>query len=1312
MDQLSVRLYEELLFSDETSVILLGEESSPHSGNHWRLLRDGLFQTDQIVEFRLRPLRKPEMDQLVEALAISGDPRSLTVYLMDNCGGIPLYTLQMLSHMESCGEITLEMGRWVWTRPQRSAQVDLPTTLAAAILDRLESLSSAQRQLLDHLALFEDFVPLQLLESLIEASPGEVIQNAQLLSAHHYVEFRGALIDPKIRLSYGLLRLALTQELPIKRRRAMHRLIAAKLEQSLTEAANQKATSTLVCHYIKGGLQCETRKHLPVAIAQMREHKQFQEASSLLKMADSAGMISVLEPQFSKNHLELLYLTGQLNECIETVQKALRATCSEKEKGLLLSLLGRIQISRGLSREGVSVLQQALANLDRPQTSELAVEVWADLLSSLSCTGQKSNARHVAAHLLQLIRRSPTALTHDKLYHAVFLYYSFAEGWLSGEAITWERKSIKQAIRSENQVRVIGRIFNVALALLRLGRWNTNDRLTRYCELAVAELGNPELAGYVKTNHFVKLRKKGKHREALLGLDRLIDDPPDCHSNRHLQCEYFIECAKNLAYSLQPEEALVRIEELDQVPLLEKFRSTIQDGEIVRGWVRILLGEPERAKEVVQELSEMEDGRIWLLSGQANVALGRLEEALEDSRKALRFFPKSVPYYRVRARLLQAEILTDATHLGDAGPYITDALETSKREFYFPLLARSYMFKGKWLTKKGDPLLGRAHCLRALQVARRVERPGLLAEIFRTLGTIEAIRGRKAQADEQFDQALQILRERYLRLSPRHRPKFAKAHMEPIENERVALTGRAAHGPPRSVIDSRDLTKALVFAHPDDLPALLMKSVRKVSPLLSANLLLRTDRDDSFRLAASLGRCRHSGKHVLPMLQRKHPVEPKVLMGKTDYALAIPMNSEQRLEGFLYIERGGGGISELEFDSLTSIAETGALYLQGRLVKRREKLPAMTSRRSSNGERIVGSAPSLLKMLDQIKKVAPAQATVLIEGETGTGKELVAKAIHEQSGRLVSRYKPLNCAALPDHLVESELFGHVRGAFTGATRDKPGLFEAASGGTLFLDEISNLPLSLQNRLLRVLEEKEIRRVGDTAQRKVNTRVIAATNESLLDLVQKGRFRRDLYHRLNVFRIEVPPLRNRLSDLSELCSYFLDTFSRENGRSVAICDTAVKQLETYDFPGNVRELKNLLESLFYTVQAGLIRAEDIALRLSDEKLPRGQYRNEALVKLLDQLVSGSGDFWELIRDPFLNRDLSRRDVRWIVAEGLAACGGSYTELVEYFGMKQSEYKRFLAFLTNHDCKVDFRPYRRRYGPRKQSKNATSAFRNAL
>jgi len=336
-------------------------------------------------------------------------------------------------------------------------------------------------------------------------------------------------------------------------------------------------------------------------------------------------------------------------------------------------------------------------------------------------------------------------------------------------------------------------------------------------------------------------------------------------------------------------------------------------------------------------------------------------------------------------------------------------------------------------------------------------------------------------------------------------------------------------------------------------------------------------------------------------------------------------------------------------------------------------------------------------MLAEIDKVAPAQVTVLVEGETGTGKELVAKAIHERSGRLKSRYKPLNCSAIPDHLVESELFGHIRGAFTGATQNKIGLFEAASGGTLFLDEISTLPLTLQSRLLRVLEEKKIRRVGDTEELSVNTRVVAATNEPLLNLVKDGRFRTDLYHRLNVFRIEVPPLRHRLSDLEELCGYFLDQLRNEHGKSVSITDEALRLLKTHNFPGNVRELKNLLQNLFLMDQTGLITAKEIHTRIAGNNFAGRQAATDEIQRLQDRLVSGSGDFWVLVRDPFLSRDLSRREVRGIIEAGLEACGGSYRKLVEYFGMEAQDYKRFLAFLTNHDCKVDFRPYRRRYGP---------------
>jgi DNA-binding NtrC family response regulator len=521
-----------------------------------------------------------------------------------------------------------------------------------------------------------------------------------------------------------------------------------------------------------------------------------------------------------------------------------------------------------------------------------------------------------------------------------------------------------------------------------------------------------------------------------------------------------------------------------------------------------------------------------------------------------------------------------------------------------------------------------------------------------------------------------------------------------LEAEYSELIGGEKQYPPRSLIYSRDLTRTLISTEKRDFPNVLIESVKKVSSRISANLFLRSEEDDSFCLVARSGRCRQGGRHSLPMLQRKHPAEPRVVTNNSGYALAVPLNTRERLGGFLYVERLGGGISELEFDSLTSIGDTGGLYLQGQLNPVMTAALSRTRFRLRNGQKIIGRDPRLLAMLDQIGKIAPLEANVLIEGETGAGKELVARAIHEQSGRIRTRYKPLNCSALPDHLVESELFGHSKGAFTGATRNKTGLFEAASGGTLFLDEISTLPLSLQSRLLRVLEEKKIRRVGDTEERRVNTRVIAATNENLGKLVKEGHFRRDLYHRLNVFLVEVPPLRDRLSDLEELSAHFLSQFSQESGKSVSISADAIRGLKKYHFPGNVRELRNLLESLFYTSQTGVITFKDIESRLSIEGISRSRSSSNQPSNILDSLIAGYGNFWNLVRDPFLKRDLSRKDVKWILSRGLEVCHGNYKELTIYFGMKPSDYKRFMTFLAKYECRVDFRPYRKNYGPKKK------------
>lgn len=226
---------------------------------------------------------------------------------------------------------------------------------------------------------------------------------------------------------------------------------------------------------------------------------------------------------------------------------------------------------------------------------------------------------------------------------------------------------------------------------------------------------------------------------------------------------------------------------------------------------------------------------------------------------------------------------------------------------------------------------------------------------------------------------------------------------------------------------------------------------------------------------------------------------------------------------------------------------------------------------------LVGESPALRKVQQQIDLVAPTQATVLITGESGTGKELVARAIHERSPRHERPMITVNCSAIPEALFESEFFGHARGAFTGAQRDKPGRFELANGGTLFLDEIGELPLPMQAKLLRVLQEQEVERVGETRARKINVRVVAATNRNLAAEVEAGRFRQDLFYRLSVFSIENPPLRERREDIPRLAEHFIRVAAkRMNRKPPKFTNAAARQLTGRDWPGNVRELQNAVE----------------------------------------------------------------------------------------------------------------------------------------
>ena len=255
---------------------------------------------------------------------------------------------------------------------------------------------------------------------------------------------------------------------------------------------------------------------------------------------------------------------------------------------------------------------------------------------------------------------------------------------------------------------------------------------------------------------------------------------------------------------------------------------------------------------------------------------------------------------------------------------------------------------------------------------------------------------------------------------------------------------------------------------------------------------------------------------------------------------------------------------------------------------------------SLSTENIIGQSTSLLSVFKVLAKVAPTDSTVLVTGESGTGKELIVRALHANSLRRDKPFVPINCGAIPKELLESELFGHEKGAFTHAIRTRLGRFEMADGGTVFLDEIGEMDLLLQVKILRVLQEKEIERVGGSGVRKVDVRIVAATNRDLEKEVQAGRFREDLYYRLNVIPMNLPPLRERGGDIVILADAFLSRFCKAKGRpTLQVDDLALRAMNAYSWPGNVRELENFMERLSILVDGDVVKVPDLPQKILDE-----------------------------------------------------------------------------------------------------------------
>ncbi|MDR2050606.1 MAG: sigma-54 dependent transcriptional regulator [Deltaproteobacteria bacterium] len=332
---------------------------------------------------------------------------------------------------------------------------------------------------------------------------------------------------------------------------------------------------------------------------------------------------------------------------------------------------------------------------------------------------------------------------------------------------------------------------------------------------------------------------------------------------------------------------------------------------------------------------------------------------------------------------------------------------------------------------------------------------------------------------------------------------------------------------------------------------------------------------------------------------------------------------------------------------------------------------------------IIGQSASLREVFRLLGKVAPTDSTVLVTGESGTGKELLVRALHQQSSRRDKPFVPINCGAIPKDLLESELFGHEKGAFTHALRTRQGRFEMADSGTIFLDEIGEMDTGLQVKILRVIQEKEIERVGGNGCKKVDVRIVAATNRDLEQEVEAGRFREDLFYRLNVIPIHLPPLRDRGGDVALLADHFLSAFSRKNGRKKpSFSPEARLALEHYTWPGNVRELENIMERLAILCETDLVSLKDLPRKILEQAgdvlaLPPVPDTAAAQLAASDQplLPAGKADFvWPTLAD-LARYNLNLKDFldtleERLLLEALASAAGVKNQAAELLGIKRT------------------------------------------
>lgn len=1287
LDESSLEIYRQILCGHEP-IILLGDRRSDEPSPYWRELEAELRDAGRFMELSLDPLPTESIKRILGSAIGTGWPDLWVDQTTRLCAGNPFHLTALLAFLRDRGQISF--GSLGWTGQHLcEAAWEPPRTVSEGLRARIERLDRQERDLLDSLALLDRPADLDLLSQILDNDPQQLLDRLRKLESRGFLEVTGSFACPVGALNHRWLQAVLEQSLSPNSRKQLHRRILDALLQT-PASRDRPGPEELARHSIAAGLKQEAKQWTQVAVAELRRDRLFRQASVLFERALAEGCLSPSHWEDIRTRIELLFLAGDYPRCEDTIQLQLGGHCPRSRRPYLWTMLARIRIARGSLHEAGRLLEQAhCLSEDEPAFQEAAAE----LVVRLSRSGELTKARHLCAQLLLAGRKGSTPEVVAKVSHALACF--FRKSGLHSEALTWSVRSLRAAARLGDSNLLARRCLELSTVRLRRGDYVATRRLTAYGTEIATRTGNSRLRCEASLCEARTANQSGRHTAA----ERLLrewtrqthrDSRPEL--NAHLFVQLAISALERLRLHLAE-----RYLKTGRRFLTARTSAAARELALVEGCLRLLVGDPENAIEIGLPLSTAEDP-LWRVRGtnllcRANLARGDVRGAEEQISHAALESLQLGPSFRVDTRLLQARVKLAGDRPDTARVYARAALGLAQQMEDPTLLTQALALRMDLWTRLDFPRRARTVGFRALQILRRIEKPRLHSRVLAGLAEAEVALGRPADAEKHFSSALELLRANFALFGPHLRQGFSKTHIEPLEQRMARSLRKSRQSTPLRLVSLTQFTTALTGKRdPACLARNLLKCLQDQLGITAGSCFWTNPDGGIGAAAASTGQHRFDARRlVVAAISGQGPeIEPRIIDGTL--ILVVPLDDSHGTAGWLYTEKVGP-LPEVEFDLLGTVKAITQLALSHTSPRiRQTEVPAQI--RLKDGRILAGRHPQVKQMIADAQKFSATESTVLICGESGTGKELIARAIHEFSSRRNRPFIAVNCASFAADLIESQLFGHARGAFTGATDTRIGFFEAASDGTLFLDEISSMPLTLQPRLLRVLQEKQIIRLGETRQRNVNTRVLAATNCDLKELCGRGSFRPDLFHRLNVLRIDVPPLRDRSSDVPVLTRYFLEEICGESGVSVRITAPAMEALKHYAFPGNVRELRNLLENLAHTCRDGIISPSDVEARLrGTQTVPPGSDDPAGLERIVEEMAEGRSAFWSAVRQPFLDRVLAKRDVIRIVSIGLDACEGNYRRLIRYFGLDDSEYKKFLNFLSHHDCKVDFRQFRR-------------------